>query len=322
MTELKQRHEIIFLYDVTDANPNGDPDDANRPRMDHRGYNIVTDVRLKRTIRDYWIDKYGSDGKKVLIRRVEKVEDGTVKSMGNLITDALDLPEKISKGDSAKVVKRIRKEIPNKFIDVRFFGAAVTLKNANVSITGPAQFGIGRSLNRPRLESHTITTTFASGDDKKTGTFGQTHTVDYSLIGFGGIISETTAETTGLEEEDLQLLWDGLWDGTKNLNTRSKFNHLPRLLVSVVSKDGEFQIGGLYRKMDIITENKDERINSEDDVIIDLTEFLKALTEYQSSIDRILVKEDYSLQYSLDDKKIESLKITLENAKFTVQVIE
>lgn len=319
MTNLNKRHEIIFLYDVKDANPNGDPDDSNRPRTDHLGYNIVTDVRLKRTVRDYWLQHYqNKSGMDVLVKRSENVEDGTVKSMAQLITDALDLPEKIEKKAAGKIVQSIRKDVPATFMDVRFFGGAITLKGANVSITGPVQFAIGRSLNRPRINTHTITTTFSSGEGKAAGTFGETHTVDYSLIAFGGVISETTAIDTDLKPDELKYLWEGLWKGTKNLNTRSKFNHVPRLMISIMSMEGEFQIGGMYRRLELDLDSAEERINSENDVIINLDKFINRLNLHKDAVEKIFVKEDDLMNYIYQNTNVTSLKALLKDQGFTV----
>ncbi len=312
---MKNRREIIFLYDVKDANPNGDPDEGNRPRMDSEGYNVVTDVRLKRTVRDYWIQKYnGAKGKDVLVKRVEKADDKTIMSMGDLIKQALGLEEGYEK-KAREVITRITKEVPATFADVRFFGAAITLKGANVSMTGPVQFGIGRSLNKPGIKTYSITTTFAAGDNAQQGTFGETNVVDYSLLAFGGIVSETTAKDTGLSDEDLPLLWDGLWLGTKNLNTRSKFNHSPRLLMSVVSKESEFQVGGLYRLL-TIEEGEPKDVQ---DVAVVADEFLDRLLEFKDSIDRIELKEDSMLTYSYKGERKDSLAGILADEGFKVE---
>ncbi len=312
---MKNRREIIFLYDVKDANPNGDPDEGNRPRMDSEGYNVVTDVRLKRTVRDYWIQKYnGAKGKDVLVKRVEKADDKTIMSMGDLIKQALGLEEGYEK-KAREVITRITKEVPATFADVRFFGAAITLKGANVSMTGPVQFGIGRSLNKPSIKTYSITTTFASSDNKQQGAFGETNVVDYSLLAFGGIVSETTAKDTGLSDEDLPLLWDGLWLGTKNLNTRSKFNHSPRLLMSVVSKESEFQVGGLYRLL-TIEEGEPKDVQ---DVAVVADEFLDRLLEFKDSIDRIELKEDSMLTYSYKGERKDSLAGILADEGFKVE---
>lgn len=318
MNEIKSRHEIVFLYDVKDANPNGDPDDGNRPRMDSMGYNIVTDVRLKRTIRDFWLTKYkGVPGKDVLVKRSEVVEDGSIKSMGVLISDSLDLPE-ITNDNKGKIKTQLRSQIPEKFIDVRFFGAAITLEKANISIIGPTQFGIGRSLNKPKISSITITTTFASTEGKSAGTFGETNIVNYSLIGFEGVLSEHQATNLNLTNDDLHDLWDGLWNGTKNLNTRSKFNHSPRLLLVVVSKESEFQIGGLKRLLSL---SEEEGLISEKDVIIDVTVFLSRLNEYKDKIDHIKLIEDSLVKFSFESKE-NRLKSILEQEGFTVKDIE
>lgn len=310
---IENRYEIVFLYDVKDANPNGDPDDDNNPRLDGEGVNIVTDVRLKRTIRDYWLDKYqDADGKKILVQRVENVADGTISNMSALILKALDIKEG-EENKGGKVRQKIRKIIPEKYIDVRFFGAAITLKGANTSITGPVQFGIGRSLNKPEIKSYTITTTFASTEGKGQGTFGETNGVDYSLIGFEGVISEYRAKHTGLTEKDISLLQDGLWDGTKNLNTRSKFNHSPRLMVFVKYKKENFQIGGLKRLLEIT--NVDAK--SESDVILVLDRFVDRLVEFKDCIEEIHLKEDSLLNCNYKDKET-TLKEKLTELKFKV----
>lgn len=302
---------------MKDANPNGDPDEGNRPRMDSDGYNVVTDVRLKRTIRDYWISTYqGETGKDVLVRRVEKSEDSGIMSMGDLIKQALKLEEGYEK-NARKVISRITSDVPKTFADVRFFGAAITLKKANVSMVGPVQFGIGRSLNKPTIKTYSITTTFAAGDDKQQGTFGETNVVDYSLISFGGIISESAARDTGLSDNDLPLLWDGLWLGTKNLNTRSKFNHSPRLLLSVVSKESEFQIGGLYR---LLSMSADEP-KDVSDASVEVDRLVERLLEFKDSIERIEIKEDTMLSFMYNGERSQSLSAILSDAGFNIEEI-
>ena len=90
--EIKNRCEIIFIYDVLRSNPNGDPDDGNRPRMDEQGYNIVSDVRLKRTIRDYWINQAQND-RRVLIKQQFKDDKKTVMSMRDIVAKELNITD-------------------------------------------------------------------------------------------------------------------------------------------------------------------------------------------------------------------------------------
>ncbi len=305
---LINRREIIFIYDVTESNPNGDPDDSNRPRMNVDGYNIVTDVRLKRTIRDYWLNKFNEKkekGSDVIVKRELKTSSTEIKSMEDLVIDALNLDkDKLDKKDKkyqAEALLKIINELSRVFIDVRAFGAAVTVKGATHQITGPVQFGLGKSLNKPEVKQLTITTTFASQEGRGAGTFGEYHIVDYSLILFHGIASEYSAINTGFSEEDLKKVYEGMWDGTRMLNTRSKFNHIPRVLISVVSKEKDFQVGGLDETIKL----EDINVKSIKLSKLDLTEFFERLKKFSGGIEKIEYIIDPDVQLYLNGKKID-----------------
>lgn len=309
-----RRRESLFLYDVTDSNPNGDPDNENLPRMDLDGYNIVTDVRLKRTIRDYWLKtKQDKPNMQVLIRRVVEEKNGSILNMENLVYDAL---KETKKTDKSKLLLKIMNDLPTKFIDIRCFGAAITVKGANHSFTGPMQFAIGKSLNKPTISTHTITTTFgATGEDKRAGTFGAFHIVDYSLLLFHGLLCEQNAKATEMTENDLINLYEGLWYGTKLLNTRSKFNHIPRLLLSVVSKEKEFQIGGLDKLVSLVDESGIKGIT---EVKIQLKDLIERLEEYKDDIEKIELITGNDLQLYFDNTKIDNLGKYLKDKGFSV----
>ncbi|MHA1126612.1 MAG: type I-B CRISPR-associated protein Cas7/Csh2 [Candidatus Heimdallarchaeota archaeon] len=311
---IDRRREMLFLYDVTDSNPNGDPDNENLPRMDLDGYNIVTDVRLKRTIRDYWLKtKHDNPNMQVLVRREVEEKKGTILTMENLVFDAL---KETSKTDKGKLLMKIMKELPKIFIDIRCFGATLTVKGANHSFTGPMQFAIGKSLNKPNISTHTITTTFASGEGKGAGAFGAFHIVDYSLLLFHGLLCEQNAKTTEMSENDLQNLYEGLWNGTKLLNTRSKFNHIPRLLLSVVSKEKEFQISGLDKLVSLIDIGKD--VKKITDAKIQMKTFVDRLVEYKDNIEKIELVTGDDLQLYSADKKIDDFRKFLIDKGFSV----
>lgn len=300
---LENRREIIFLYDVIRSNPNGDPDDGNRPRMDEYGYNLVTDVRLKRTIRDYWI-KQQNENLRVLIQQRFKDDQKTVMSMGDIVSAELGYDDK---------KKPVREELldilPERYIDIRCFGAAVTLKGANVSITGPVQFGIGKSLNKPEIQTMTITSVMSSGGEKGAGAIGTFHFVDYSLILFHGIACEYNSKETKLTKEDMFSVYEGLWEGTKSLNTRSKFNHNPRLLISVISKEKEFQIGGLEETLTLDREKEIQKIS---DCKIVADEFVEKLLEYKENILGIEYKESGNIIYLYKDQEKNSIRELFE----------
>lgn len=307
---MKNRRELVFLYDVTRSNPNGDPDDGNRPRMDEDGYNIVTDVRLKRTIRDHWISQNDPD-RSVLIKQQYMSDDKTVMSMRDIVKKELDL------GDDPKR-KDVLERLPKTFLDVRTFGAAVTLPGANVSITGPVQFGIGVSLNKPEIMSLTITTVMSSTGEQGAGSMGQTHVVDYSLIAFHGIACETNSEILGFTESDLRALFDGMWNGTKNLNTRSKFNHQPHLILSVVSKDKQFQIGSLDAKLSL---EKMDGVKKSADIVVIVDDLLDELIKHKEEILKIEYKESLELAYSCEGKVHDSISSLLKDSGIALEEI-
>lgn len=324
---LSNRREILFFYDVADSNPNGDPDDSNRPRIDENGMNIVTDVRLKRTIRDFWLKKYQNvDSKDVLVKRSIDDKEMTVLTMEDLVLRTINIDkkelEKKSKKEKAdayrEILKKIISEIPKKFIDVRCFGAALTVKGANHSFTGPVQFSIGKSLNIPKVKSYTITTTFASGEGKGAGTFGEFHCVDYSLILFHGIACEYSAKYTSMTEQDLADLYLGLWKGTKMLNTRSKFNHNPRVIISIVSNKEKFQIGGLHNKIKI---SEKDGISSIKNAKIVLDDFITRIEEFKNQISKIEIFHDSEVTFSFNNEDSNNLEEILQNSGFNVEVL-
>jgi len=220
---LTSRHEILFLYDVKDSNPNGDPIDENKPRIDEEtGVNIVTDVRLKRTIRDYLHDNKKME---VFVREVKK-EDGNLKTKEDRLDDLqINSPE----------------DLINKCIDIRLFGATAAIKERTITFTGPVQFKFGRSLHRVKLDYVKGTTVMPSKEARKQGTFTEVYTLPYSLIVFHGIANENAARYTQMTSQDYELLMEAIWNGTKNLISRSKFGQMPRLLLDIEYKDPNFR---------------------------------------------------------------------------------
>lgn len=286
MAEITKRKELVFLYDVTGANPNGDPDDENRPRRDGDGHNIVSDVRLKRTVRDYLINH----GEKILIHRKLK-PDGDIMNIEDLVTESLE--------DAGKKVTRenILKEIPDIFLDVRLFGLTAAVSGANVSITGPVQFGIGRSLNIPENIELTITSTMSAGSRGAGGAMGSTKALDYSLLAFEGVVCPHSAKNqeVATSEEDLDTLYKAIWWGTKTLNTRTKFNHLPRLLLVFESKDEDYLVGGLARLLKNPTEEQTSAVEFED-----LVTRVKDCLEQYDGLEKLSYYEDPDLELFLE----------------------
>ena len=208
--ELTNRIDFVYLFDVQDGNPNGDPDAGNLPRIDaETGHGLVTDVCLKRKVRNYvQAAKNLSDGydifikeKAVLNSEIDKAyEDDSVKN---------------AKNDKEKV-ERARKYMCKHYYDVRTFGAVMsTGKNAG-QVRGPIQLTFARSID-PIVQSEFSITRMAVATEKEAEnrsgenrTMGRKATVPYGLYLCHGFISANLAHQTGFTTDDLELFWDAL----------------------------------------------------------------------------------------------------------------
>jgi CRISPR-associated protein Csh2 len=283
---IKNRSEILFLYDVKDGNPNGDPVDENKPRIDEEtNENIVTDVRLKRTIRDYL---YEYKNQEIFIREIRK-EDS------NLIT-------------KEERMKQLGKDsIINKCIDIRLFGSTTAVENQTLALTGPVQFKFGRSLHKVDLTYIKGTTVMPSGQEKKQGTFTERYILPYSLIAFYGIVNENAAKMQNipLTNNDIDLMMEGIWNGTKNLISGTKFGQMPRLLMQVIYKENQnFFIGELDKYISIQSDLQDEALRDISDLKIDITKLVNVLKNHQDKIESIKYKVDERVNFALDGKDI------------------
>lgn len=283
---VKNRAELVFLYDVKDANPNGDPLDENKPRIDEEtGINIVTDVRLKRTIRDYLMNFKGEE---IFIKEIRR-DDGKLETKEDRLDDL-----KINTPD----------DLLNKCVDIRLFGATAAIKNKTITFTGPVQFRFGRSLHKVAPILVKGTTVMPSKEAKGQGTFTETYVLPYSLICFYGIVNENAAKHTNLTESDVNLLLDAIWNGTKNLISRSKAGQMPRLLLKVDYKEGNYHIGDLDKLIKLKSEKKDEQIRDVSDYILDVNELVKILNENKDKIESINLRIDDRLNADFSDLDI------------------
>lgn len=215
---IRNRYEFVFLFDVENGNPNGDPDAGNLPRIDpESGYGIVTDVCLKRKIRNYVETvKEGEPGYGIYIREDVPLNRSDNTAYEHLHTSDKDIKE-LKKKDP-EVDRKIRDFMCEKFFDIRAFGAVMTtfVKAAlNCGqVRGPVQLGFARSVDPIVSQEVTITrvaiTTEADAENKKTE-MGRKSIVPYGLYRAEGYISANLArKTTGFSEEDLELLWDAI----------------------------------------------------------------------------------------------------------------
>jgi CRISPR-associated protein Csh2 len=288
MSEIvSNRSEILFLYDVKDINPNGDPLDENKPRIDEETMqNLVTDVRLKRTVRDYLYDFLDEE---VFVREVRK-EDETLKTKEERLDDL--------KIDSAE-------DLTNACVDIRLFGATAAVKKRTITLTGPVQFRIGRSLHKVQLKFIKGTTVYPSDKGSKQGTFTEMHVLPYSLICFYGVVNENAAKHTRLTEEDVDKLMEGLWNGTKNLISRSKVGQIPRLLLKVNYNEKNYHIGDLDSMIKLESDKRDEELRDPQDYVLDAANLLETLKANKHKIKSIDLALDPRLNLVAEETPID-----------------
>ena len=207
MSELKNRIDFVYIFDVQDGNPNGDPDAGNLPRVDaETGMGLVTDVCLKRKVRNYvQVAKDLADGYDIFIKE---------RAVLNNSIDAAHEEECVK---SAKDKTMAARDIMcKKYYDVRSFGAVMsTGKNAG-QVRGPIQMTFARSVDSIAAAEHSITRVAVATEkeaEKQGGenhTMGRKATVPYGLYVCHGFISANLAKQTGFSEEDLELFFDAL----------------------------------------------------------------------------------------------------------------
>lgn len=292
MNIYERNSEILFLYDAKMTNPNGDPDDENKPRMDYeKEVNLVSDVRLKRYIRDYLESK----GYEIFVAKVDgQVVDATERLQRLLGRERLAA---LSQEDLGVILSRL--------IDVRLFGATMPIKaqeegarGASSTFTGPVQFTWGYSLNKVELvRSNSITSTFAGrgGEGKgEYGTFGKDWRLYYSFLAFYGIVSGYRARYTRLTFDDVALLDEALWNAIPVIaSTRSKVGQKPRLLLRVEYRDAYTFLGDLRGKIGISPE---EGLRDIADFEVDFSSLVKFLEMHREKIERVFLWEDSELQ--------------------------
>lgn len=207
---IKNRYEFVLLYDVENGNPNGDPDAGNMPRIDpETGYGIVTDVCLKRKIRNY-VELVHEDAPGFMIYVKEGIPLNTQHEKA-YIANELE-PTKTPQPDELALV---RAWMCANFYDVRTFGAVMSTGVNCGQVRGPVQMNFSRSIDPIVQQEVTITrvTVTKEGEDKTTE-MGRKHIVPYALYRVEGYISAKLANQpgkgTGFSEEDLALFWDAL----------------------------------------------------------------------------------------------------------------
>jgi len=215
--KLLPRYDFVYLFDIKDGNPNGDPDAGNLPRIDpETGQGLVTDVCLKRKVRNYiGLSKGESPPFEIYVKEKAVLNNQHGRAYESLKID----PKKRAKGkDKAKEDKQLTSWMCHNFFDIRSFGAVMTTEVNCGQVRGPIQFAIARSIDPIIAQEHAVTRCAVTTEreaEKQQGdnrTMGRKFTVPYGLYRVHGFINPHLAAQTGFNAngEDLELFWTAL----------------------------------------------------------------------------------------------------------------
>ncbi|MET6996928.1 type I CRISPR-associated protein Cas7 [Chitinophaga defluvii] len=309
MSIVQNNSDFLFLFDATLCNPNGDPDQENKPRMDYdTKTNLVTDTRLKRSIRDYlkadgveiFVDMEG-ENKVSPATKLQYVIDRTLSNEADL--DLLFQENSMLKATFQELIKAQKDKesifkalagsknqelnhyilaqlIKQKFVDIRMFGSAFAVGGFTKAYTGAIQINWGYSLHEVDLvDSNSIVTTMNDGSS----TFGKDYRLHYSLLAFNGTINKYAAQSTSLTEQDRDTFRAAVWNAVSANPTRSKLNQYPQLYLEIVYNDG-YSNGyfGDLRKHITVTPKK-ENVRGMSDLTIDFSHLKQLITENTGS---------------------------------------
>jgi len=291
MSNQLKKSEILFLYETSYNIPNGDPFTGEQRYDEETKKILVSDVRMKRYVRTYL-----EEIKEQPIYVSEKTGAGKTDSKGVLTW--------IAENRNNKKLLDIA-ELLKEQIDVRLFGGISTLgddakkikvdgkemKNGHTQFTGPVQFALlNPSMNEVNLRMHQNTTHFTSKAENTQGSIGTTTLVPYSLIQIHGWVNPKVAEKTEMTDDDLKLMYEGLWYGTSgdgSSHSRSKVGQNSVLLLEIEYAENNQKIYGVDRLIELRPKNnkKGEELRSMDDYELDFTKLFKqAKTEKVAKI--------------------------------------
>lgn len=261
-TSINNRYEFVLLYDVENGNPNGDPDAGNMPRIDpETGHGIVTDVCLKRKIRNY-VELVQGDTTGYRIH----IKEGTALNQNH--EEAYKTVEGLEPGKRAtpEGVDKAKQWMCANFFDVRTFGAVMSTGDNCGQVRGPVQINFSRSIDPIVQQEVTITrqAVTRTEDLEKERTMGRKHIVPYGLYRAEGYVSAKLANEdrkgTGFSEDDLELLWDALINMFEHDHSAARGKMATRRLI-VFKHESDLGNAPSHLLFDRVTVTKDEDAN-------------------------------------------------------------
>lgn len=313
-----EKSEVLYLYESKYSIPNGDPFTGEQRYDDETKRVLVSDVRIKRYVRDYFIEQNQMDEGKYEIfvfNDKTQIAEGSKESGSSARMQSL-WAKYYPKKPEKKMLEKAALELLQKCIDVRLFGGISTEKEAAVNITGPVQFALlNPSLNKVDLRIHQNTSVFSSSADKSRGAIGTTSVVPYALNQIHGWINPYSAKNSGLTEIDINELFVAMWNSINNSNTRSKSNQSSVLLIQIIYRNPNDKLYGTDKLISISSSKEEEQIRDMEDFSFDFSLIdnvaksekvreIRFYTEIEAIQNRIL---------ALNNSKIRSLPLFIDN---------
>ena len=283
MENLAKQSELLFIWDAKMCNPNGDMGADNSPRFDDVDEKaIVSDVRVKRTVRDYL--QYQLD-EPIYINNEEILAKG-LKAEERFT----QLKQLISGKDDKSVFLSC--------IDNRLFGGVAP--KSNIQLIGAVQFSWTKSLNKTETVLKPGTGAFATkgadGETKFKKTFRADNYIPYGLFAMYGTVNRIHTINCNTSEDDIRKMINSLWYGTKFLNTRSKEGQKPRLLLRIIYKpESKYFIGLIDELISLNNSEDSENIRGLDETNIDFTRLIKSINKAESHIAEVMIVLDESM---------------------------
>lgn len=262
---IKNRYEFTILFDVENGNPNGDPDAANMPRIDpETGLGLVTDVCLKRKIRNYVEDTMeDAPGYGIYIKNGVPLNTSDKRAYAAVLGEGKKLEKK-----DPEIDMKLRDFMCSNFYDVRTFGAVMTTfvkDNLNCGqVRGPVQLGFARSIDpivRQEVAIYRVTITTEADYEKKNTDRGHKHIVPYALYRADGFISANLARrVTHFSEDDLELLWNAVINMFENDHSAARGKMVVRKLI-IFKHDSELGNAPSHRTLGLVSVKRRDGID-------------------------------------------------------------
>lgn len=286
--------EVLFVKSVKDGIPNRDPlNDSNARRIfgEDDGRISLSDVSIKRDIRDYVLTKYpdGANNNFVFVRE-ERTEEGKLLGRSSLA-------EKIKERSGSKAEKMQEVLTENAF-DVRTFGIVYSVKQETFKLTGPVQFGWAHSMHPVETQYVQGTVVMPSKDVKNVtageeaqeagqGTIWTSYILPFAVFAVPAIINANIAQETKMNDVDVELLLEGLWNGTKQRQARGRGIQQPLFLMHVEYKDPMFRIGYLEESINLLVAKENQSPNKLEEVTLNVKNLTQLLVDNEDKISQV-----------------------------------